>query len=160
MTIEAREILWPRDGQAVLVIEKAAFASEMQSGEEDLRKQVEKGFGVVIYNNSWPAAYAIGFPLEQANYHDCLKDPHRHRRNTAYMESLAVDPLQSPHMFRRLARNLVRVLKERGFQRMTMHVEINNPWHQFLMRAGSRELDRYNGWQGWERTFAYLELSF
>lgn len=159
MTIEARNVGWQRDRDALLAIERASFRVEMQSDEEDLKKQVEKGFGIVIVDGEKPLAYAIAYPLEQSNYPGCIEDSNRGLGNTAYMESFAVVPGESPLLFRRLGRSLVNSLLERGFQRLTMHAEVDTSWYQFLTGLGSKELGRFDDWQGWGETFAYLELS-
>lgn len=158
MTIEARDIQWQRDGQAVLAIEHATFEPEMQSDEKDLREQAEKGFGVVIYDDGKPLAYALAFSLEKADYPGCIEDLNRNLRNSAYIESLAVVPEASPLMLLRLGRNLVETLRQKGFQRATMHTEVNTAWCDFLIGLGCRELGRFHNWQNWGKTFAYLEL--
>lgn len=158
-TIEIKTINWKQDRHAILAIEQAAFDAPVRSDEEDFQEQLEKGSGILIYHEGEPAAYAIMVPLENADYRECLQDPHRNLGDTIYMESLVVKSRTTPLILRRLTRSLLEALKEKRAQRITMHVQTNTPWYQFLLRAGAKELCRYDNWQGWEKTYAYLELA-
>lgn len=158
MSIEVKQLNWAQDQQALLTIEQAAFEPDMRSDALDLEEQANNGFGFVVYNEGRPAAYAIAIPLEQADYEGCLTDPNRSLGNSAYVESLAVVPSEPALILRRLTRNLSVTLRERNFQRVTMHVEERSPLHQTLVNLGAEEMNRFDNWQSWGKCFVYLEF--
>jgi len=156
ITVEA--IDWTRDRSDVLRIEYVAFPANMRSNEFDLANQLKKGFGLLARRSGCknPVGYVIAMPLEQACYQGCSTD--RSEKKTAYIESLAITPSERTALLR-LTRDLFDRLEQKGYERVTMHVETDSNLHNTILGIGGKELVRFDNWQGWRKNFAYLEIS-
>ena len=159
MSLNVKQIDWPRDREGLLDVEGSAFGN-IASGEGDLLRQIEMGFGFIVLDGlQRPLGYTIAIPLEKAPYRGCVQDGSVGRLDTAYVESLAVKEGSSPATLLRLVRALGNEFESRGYRRTTMHVESDSKLHRALTNFGARELGNFDNWMGWGKTFSYLEMS-
>jgi hypothetical protein len=158
MSLKVKQIEWSRDKEGLLSIERSAFG-DIASDERDLLRQIEKGFGFIAFDRAHnPLGYTIALPLEEAPYRGCTEDRSLGKLDTAYIESLAVIEGSSPATLLKLTRTLGNEFENRGYKRMTMHVESGSKLHRALSNLGARELGNFDNWMGWGRTFSYLEM--
>ena len=157
MSLKIKQIDWSRDREQLLDIARSAFR-DIASDERDLLTQLERGFGFIAFNNSQPTGYIIAIPLEKAPYRGCAEDESTGRLDTAYIESLAVKEGSSPATLLGLTRKLGNEFESKGYRRMTMHVESDSKLHKALINLGAKQLEDFDNWMGWGRTFSYLEM--
>lgn len=158
MSLKIKQIDWKRDKESLLSIERSSFGS-IASDENDLSKQIDKGFGFIVFDGLQNAlGYIIAIPLEKAPYKGCTEDMSRNRSYTAYVESLAIKQGATPATLLRLVIKLGNELESRRYRRMTMHVESDSKMYRVLTNLGARELCNFNNWMGWGKTFNYLEM--
>lgn len=146
-----------KDIEALLLIEDTSFQKGVASDAEDLERQARKGIGYLAFSDEEPVGYIIALPLEKVQYRGCTEDEHKGKNDTAYIESVAVRE-GSPMALLRLCRKLMKELSQQKIERITMHVESGLELYKMLLRLGGKELQQFDNWMGWNKTFSYVEF--
>ena len=155
------ELRWSRFADQILRIEARSFPLSLRDSRSDLKRLIESptsiGLGVSSGDSEILLGYIAGDLLESFRaVPGVASDPHFGKRDTLYIESLAVDsPARHQGVGIALTRAFLNSAKKNGFTRVTAHVETGS-----LQKTpfSHRVHKTFDNWYGTGRRFDYVEF--
>ncbi len=154
--------VWDDLKEDIFQIEEESFSSSLCESKDDLLKIVNSPTSLFIVLRSPSVSGVIGYLAadlleEFSEVPGTTSDPYFDQGKTVYIVSVAIH-----RDWRRLGlgvatqKECLRVASQRGFMRVTAHIERGAA---FRMGLGARVLMSFDNWYGTGRTFDYVEFS-
>ncbi|MBI3048077.1 MAG: GNAT family N-acetyltransferase [Acidobacteria bacterium] len=151
---------WKQFEPTILQLERENFAPGLREQPADLRALIESATSIVIgvrTEDGVLGGYIASDVLERfGDVPGIQDDPHWGHRDTHYIASVVVRPsLRHRGIATALTRQCVRAACQRGFRRVTAHMEAGAARK---IDDRTRALGSYPDWYGTGRVFEYIVL--
>jgi GNAT superfamily N-acetyltransferase len=152
---------WNAFANRILEIERQSFPPGLRDERQTLRRLVKSETSIVFGLNSNHSGFLVGYIAGDLleifpEIPGILSDPHFGRRDSLYLESLAVCESWRHRGFgTMLMGSFLSKASERGFLRTTGHVARGS---SRSIRFRHNVLKSFENWYGTRRTFDYVEF--
>lgn len=150
--------------EQILTIEREVFPPLMQSSSEEIKTIIsnKQGIHLLVFNNKKIVGYLTAVPHND-EYQDLIKyDKAFVLDNKAlYIDSIAIKPGHRGLGLARLVfQDLIRIAKQRGFDKISMHVRVSTGLSQRLQSLPAvKFIRRLENWYNFGEPFDYLEIN-
>lgn len=150
--------------EQILTIERDVFPPLMQSSPEEIKTIIsnKKGIHLLVFNNKKVVGYLSAVPHND-EYPDLIKYDKDFALDdkALYIDSIAIKPGHRGLGLARLVfQDLIRIAKQRGFDKIGMHVRVSTGLSQRLQGLSAvKFIRRLDNWYNFGEPFDYLEIS-